>query len=135
MTVTLPPNFSERLEKAQYVWFTTVRADGMPQPTPVWFIREGDEFVIYSMPEAQKIKNIRQNPKVALSFNEHADAEQYIVVMGEARIDTKATPLVLGAPYLVKYEQGLKDIGMTPESFIREFTTVIRVTPTRVRGE
>jgi PPOX class probable F420-dependent enzyme len=135
MTVEIPQKFAERLEKAQYVWFTTVRADGMPQPTPVWFIREGDQFVIYSMPDAQKVKNIRANPKVALSFSESPDAEDYLVVMGEASLDPKAAAPAPTSPYMVKYAEGVKGINMTYESFTSTFTTAIRVTPARIRGE
>ncbi|MDZ4767285.1 MAG: TIGR03667 family PPOX class F420-dependent oxidoreductase [Chloroflexota bacterium] len=135
MTIEIPQKFAERLDKAQYVWFTTVRADGMPQPTPVWFIREQDGFVVYSMPDAQKVKNIRQNPKVALSFTESPDAEDYLVVMGEATLDPKAPAPATTSPYMVKYAQGIKDLGMTDEGFTTAFTTAIRVTPTRVRGE
>jgi len=135
MPAEISPEFAERIRSAYYVWFTTVRADGMPQPTPVWFIWENDTFLIYSMPTAQKIRNIRQNPKVALSFADSNDAESYIVIMGEATIEEGA-PLANQVPaYLAKYADGIKDIGMTPESMAQSFSTAIRVRPIHVRGE
>lgn len=135
MTIAIKPEFAERLRTAEYVWFTTVRADGMPQPTPVWFIWQDDTFLIYSMPDAQKIKNLRHNPKVALSYSGSSDASDYLVIMGEARVDAAAPPVNQNAAYVEKYAQGIQDIGLTPESMAQAYSVAIRVTPTRVRGE
>jgi PPOX class probable F420-dependent enzyme len=135
MSAEISPAFAQRIERAYYVWFTTVRADGQPQPTPVWFVREGDEFVIYSSPDARKVKNVLANPKVALSYTESLDAEDYLVVMGEARIDKQPSLPSKHAAYHAKYANGIIDIGMTDESFDARFSVAIYVTPTRVRGE
>lgn len=135
MTADISPELAERIRKAYYVWFTTVREDGMPQPTPVWFIWQDDTFLIYSMPGAQKLKNIRKNSKVALSFSDSDDAEEFFVIMGEARIQENA-PLSNQAPAFVeKYAQGIQEIGYSPESMAQAFSTAIRVTPTHVREQ
>jgi PPOX class probable F420-dependent enzyme len=92
-------------------------------------------FLIYSMPSAQKVRNIRSNPKVALGYSASSDAGDYVVVMGEARI-VEGAPLVNQMPaYLEKYAEGIKNIGMTPESMAQSFSVAIRITPTHVRGE
>ncbi|HEX2906027.1 MAG TPA: TIGR03667 family PPOX class F420-dependent oxidoreductase [Phototrophicaceae bacterium] len=135
MSSAIKPEFAERLRTAEYIWFTTVREDGMPQPTPVWFIRQDDTFLIYSMPNAQKVKNIRHNPKVALSYSGSNDAGDYLVIMGEARIDETVPPVNQLPAYVEEYAQGIQDIGMTPESMGQAFSVAIRVTPTQVRGE
>lgn len=135
MSADLKPEFASMIQNAYYVWFTTVRDDGMPQPTPVWFIWENDTFLIYSMPGAQKVRNIKACPLVALSYSDSHDAEQYVVIMGEARLEPKPVPPSKNAAYMAKYTQGIADINMTPESFDKTFSTAIRVIPTRVRGE
>ena len=104
MSVEIPAEFAALLEAAEYVWITTVRADGMPQPTPVWFIREGDTYLIYTIPDSQKVINLKANPKVALSWS-NDDAETYVVVMGEVRIDQSAPPANQNAPFLAKYRE------------------------------
>src|SRR4051794_5986893 len=112
MAAEISPEFAERLRSAEYVWFTTVREDSMPQPTPVWFIWQDDTFLIFSMPDAQKVKNIRANPKVALGYSGSSDASDYLVIMGEARI-VEGAPLANQVPaYLEKYAEGIKNIGM-----------------------
>ena len=135
MPVDISPEFAERLRSAYYLWLTTVREDGMPQPTPVWFVWDGDTFLIYSYPSAQKIKNIRSHPQVALSYTNSEDAGEFVVIMGEAKIDERAPRVNQMAAYLEKYAQGIKDIEMTPDSMAQTFTSAIRVTPTQVRGE
>lgn len=134
MTAEMTPAMTELIRKAYHIWLTTVRADGMPQPTPVWFVQEGETFLLYSMPNAQKVRNVRQNPKVALSFSEDEEAENFVVIMGEAVIDEKAPAITQNPAYLTKYVQGIPDINMTPESMAKTYSTAIRVTPTQVRG-
>ncbi len=133
MSTEIPAEFSALLEAAEYVWFTTVRADGMPQPTPVWFIREGDTYLIYTSPNSQKVTNLEANAKVALSWS-NEDAETYVVVMGEVRIDKSTPPANQNAPFLQKYRDGIAEIGMTPNSYVETFSLPLRVTPLHVRG-
>jgi PPOX class probable F420-dependent enzyme len=135
MSVQIDEKFSERLRTAYHLWLTTVREDGTPQPTPVWFIQDGDTFLIYSMPDAQKVKNIRTNPHVALSYTDDPEAERYIVITGEAVIDESVPKSVDNPPYQAKYGPGIPAINMTPESMSAMFSLPIRITPTRVRGE
>ncbi len=134
MSVHISSDLQTQLDSAEYIWFTTVRDDGQPQPTPVWFIQENDTFLIYSMPSAQKVRNIRTNPKVSLNYNPESDGENFIVIMGDAVIDDDAPSPIHNAAYFKKYERGIETIGMTPDSFEQSYSLAIRVTPTRVRG-
>jgi len=35
-----------RLWEEKIAWLTTVRANGQPQPIPVWFLRDGETFLV-----------------------------------------------------------------------------------------
>lgn len=135
MTIEMDPKFEQRILQEYVVWLTTVRADGMPQPTPVWFIYENGVFTIYTVPTSQKVKNITANPKVALNVNSDYEGGKFVVVMGEAEFIAAPTPPTQLPAYMTKYREGITSIGMTPESFDQTFSSVIRVTATRVRGE
>jgi PPOX class probable F420-dependent enzyme len=135
MMVEIQPNFAERIQKAYYMWFTTVRDDGMPQPTPVWFIWENGTFLIYTTAGSHKLNNLKDNSLVALSYSESADAEDFLVIMGEAKVERDVPPPSQNPAYMRKYRQGIADIKMTPESFDRSFSVPIRILPMRVRGE
>ena len=134
VSVAIPEKFNDLIEKSEFIWFTTVRADGMPQPTPVWFVRDGDTFLIYTTTGAQKARNIAATPKVALGLA-NGDAGDYFVVQGEAAIDQATPKPTQMSAYFQKYKDGITEIGMTPESFDETFTLPIRITPTLVRGD
>jgi len=134
MSIAIPEQFNQIIEQSIFIWFTTVRADGMPQPTPVWFVRDGDTFVIYTPADTHKIKNLQATSKVALGLA-NEDAGDYFVVQGEAQVDRSLPPANKNAAYFKKYKDSIAEIGMTPESFIERFSEPIRVTPTHVRGD
>lgn len=54
----------ERLGAAQYLLLTTFRRDGTPVPTPVWVARDGAELVVFTAPNAGKVKRIRRDGAV-----------------------------------------------------------------------
>jgi PPOX class probable F420-dependent enzyme len=127
-------NVLKRLMEEQVIWLTTVRADGVPQPNPVWFLWDGETILIYSQPGARKVLHIRSHPRVALNFNATEDGNDVVVITGEARIDPNPVPAQQHAAYIEKYRQDIADIKMTPESMAASYSTVIRVTPKHVRG-
>lgn len=135
MAAEVKPELAVLIQNAYFTWLTTVRDDGMPQPTPVWFISIDDSFLIYSAPEAQKIRNIHQNPNVALGFTADLEANEYAVVMGTATLEQMPVPPHQVKTYLDKYTAGIEELGFTVDSFAARFSAVIRVTPERVRGE
>ncbi len=126
---------ARRLRDERIIWLTTVRADGRPEPSPVWFLWDGESVIIYSEPNTVKVRNITNRPKVALSLNSDAYGGDVIVIAGEASI----VPNVLAAdefPTLIeKYRENLDDPGsLTTEHFARAYSVAIRVTPTGLRG-
>ena len=127
-------NAARRLKEEQIIWLTTVRDDGIPQPTPVWFIWDGETFLIYSQPKAQKIRNLAHNQRVALNLNSDAEGGNILIIFGQARIDPGVPLAYLNPDYLEKYRIGIADIEMTPENMSIEYSTAIRVTPEHVRS-
>jgi PPOX class probable F420-dependent enzyme len=135
MALDITPAIETRLKNDYVIWLTTVRADGMPQPTPVWFIWQDDSILIYSSDKAQKIRNIRANGKVAVNLDNTHDGENYVVFQGEAKIEPDALKASQMPAYIEKYRQGMADINMTPEIFDENLPVAIRFTPLHVRGE
>ncbi len=135
MAVEVEPELERRLREEKLAWLTTVRRDGMPQPTPVWFLWHGGRFLIYSQPEAEKIRNIANNPRVAINLNSDLWGNRIVVVTGMASVDANATPANEIPAYLEKYHEGILQIEMTPESMAKEYSAAIYVTPGWVRHE
>jgi PPOX class probable F420-dependent enzyme len=68
----------------------TLNADGSPQLTAVWVGLDGDEIVSGHMSDRQKLRNVRRDPRVALSLetgvvNDLGLAE-YLVVRGHGTV-------------------------------------------------
>ena len=126
----------KHLKNQHFVWLTTVDVKGTPQPRPVWFIWEDDSFLIFSQPNAYKVKHIRNNHKVSLNFNttDENGEKNVIIFIGEAVIDKKVSPAHEIKAYLKKYKAGIIGLNTTPEEFSKEYSTAIRIKPTEVRG-
>jgi PPOX class probable F420-dependent enzyme len=123
-----------RLREETMIWLTTVRRDGTPQPTPVWFLWDGETVLMYSRPNQQKERNIAHNPKVALHFDGDGRGGDIIVLTGEAQIVIDAPPASNVPAYVEKYAEPIKRIGMEAASFAAAYPIAIRITPTDVRG-
>ena len=125
----------QHLANQYVIWLTTVDSRLTPQPRPVWFIWENDSFLIFSQPQAQKVKHIRTHPRVALHFNtDESGDKQVIVFTGEASIDATSPAAHKVPAYLEKYKDGIDALEMTPEEFSREYSIAIKIRPTEVRG-
>lgn len=130
----LGQKIQDRLEKEDTIWLTTVDSSSAPQPRPVWFHWDGETVLIFSQPGAAKLRHIAHNPKVALNFNTDAGGGDVAVLTGEAEILTKPLPASRVKAYLLKYQQGIIDIGLNPERMQQEYSSVIVVTPKKIRG-
>jgi PPOX class probable F420-dependent enzyme len=137
--IDLTTEFGRTVEKHlkfEYViWLTTVDSHLTPQPRPVWFLWEYDTILIFSQPNAYKIKHIKQHPRVALHFNTDDTGDKHVIVMtGDALIDPNGVTANQVPAYLEKYKTGIEALNMTPEAFNAEYTVLIRITPSELRG-
>ncbi|MBI4083886.1 MAG: TIGR03618 family F420-dependent PPOX class oxidoreductase [Candidatus Lambdaproteobacteria bacterium] len=88
--MVIPESVRTLVAHGPLVHLTTLNAGGGPHVTIVWIGIEGDEFVSGHMLEWKKIKNVRRDPRVALSFlgkgKNALGLDEYVVAYGEARI-------------------------------------------------
>lgn len=125
---------ARRLREELIYWLVTVGADGAPQPSPVWALQEGETFLLYSQPDTPKLRNIAARPKVALHLDGDGRGGDIVIVTGQARIASEAASADRVADYVAKYRDGMRRIGMTPESFARAYSVPVRITPDHLRG-
>jgi PPOX class probable F420-dependent enzyme len=123
-----------RLRSEQILWLTTVRGDGQPQSSPVWFLWDGETFLIFSQPDAQKLRNLAGNPRVAVHLESEGTADEGLTIDGTAAVDPDAPPSDRIEEYQVKYREGIKALGWTPAKLAGDFSVAIRIRPTRVRA-
>jgi len=124
---------ARRLAEEPIIWLTTVGPKGQPQPSPVWFVFEDEEFLVYSLAGTARIGNIEANPLVSLNLDGNGRGGDIVVIEGEARIETFAPPSSEVPAYQDKYAALIERNGWTPQSFAADYPIPIRIRPTRFR--
>jgi PPOX class probable F420-dependent enzyme len=120
-----------RLREEIMIWLTTVHSDGQPQSVPVWFLWDGETFLIHSQPGGQKLRNIGGNPKVGLHLNSNDRGGDVVRVEGAAQILEDFPPATEVGEYLEKYRESIARIGFDPDGLARTYSVALRVTPGR----
>jgi PPOX class probable F420-dependent enzyme len=141
-TMTVIPNSDfgnrvrTRLREESLIWFTTVGADGTPQPNPVWFLWEEDTstVLIYNATNAARLEHVAVRPRIALNFHANAGGGDVVVLTGVAEQALDAPPVDRHDAYLAKYAEGIKNLGSDAEKFARDYSVPLRIRITKVRG-
>ena len=86
----IPDSARALLEGSALAHLVTLNPDGSPQVSIIWVGVDGDEIVAAHMAERQKVRNIRRDPRVAISveastLNERGLVE-YLVIHGRAHV-------------------------------------------------
>jgi PPOX class probable F420-dependent enzyme len=124
---------AQRLEEDTVIWLVTVRPDGTPEPSPVWFYWDGETILIYSLRGTARENNLKRNPRVALHFDSTRGGN-VVVFTGQAEIAEDAPAARDHASYAAKYAEDITRIGSTPERFSLRYSLPIRIRPETLRG-
>jgi len=82
MAVTLPDRARKLLEGKNFAHLATVMPDGSPQVTPVWVHTEGDDVIVNTSEDRVKTRNIRRDPRVALSIYDQQNPYRKVTIRG-----------------------------------------------------
>jgi PPOX class probable F420-dependent enzyme len=122
-----------RLRGNLITWLTTVRPDGQPVTVPVWFLLRDDESVlVYSQPNTLKLRNVQQNPRVALGLDVTDLGRDIIRLDGTAQ-HVEDVPLAdQNQEYVTKYIERIGALFGTADKFAELFSASVLITPTRI---
>ena len=133
MSIDIPADVLQRLGTEQNIWLTTTRKDGLPLPNTVWFLWHKGEFLVWTIPDSVKMKNMRRNPLVALHFNTSSlDGSDIAIFHATADVNCAQQSIEEFEAYLAKYKDGLAYLGITKE-LLQDSYCVVRLIPTRFR--
>ena len=119
------------LEQEPVVWLSTVRPDGGPHLVPIWFWWDGDALLVFSKPDAQKVRNLRERPSAMLALGDAEDDFDVAMLVGRAELLERPTSEVMPAAHLAKYARQLAAIGLTAAEYAATYSQVIRIVPVR----
>jgi PPOX class probable F420-dependent enzyme len=83
MTTMLDPNVRRVLDGTSIAHLASVLPDGAPHSVPVWVGTHGDHVAILTGPGTRKARNLRRDPRVALSLTPADNPFQPVVVRGK----------------------------------------------------
>ena len=105
----LDPDVRRVLDGTSIAHLATVLPDGSPHTVPLWIGTYGDRIVFLTGPDSRKARNLRRDPRMALSIAPADNTFQPVVVRGRVEewldgdaaweiVDQLATKYT-GAPY------------------------------------
>jgi PPOX class probable F420-dependent enzyme len=111
----LTPEVRRVLDGTPIAHLATVLPDGAPHAVPVWIGTEGEHIVFLTGPGSRKARNLRRDPRVALSLTPPDNPFEPVIIRGKVvqwldgdagweiidRIATKYT----GGPYTRSQER------------------------------
>jgi PPOX class probable F420-dependent enzyme len=123
----------KRLRIERTVWLCTVSGGGAPSARPVWFLWDGETFLLFSQPGAAKVRHIAANPHVCLHLDPDEWGENVVIVTGHARVAPDHPPADQTAAFVEKYGWGFDRFGFTPSEYAGDYSTPILVEFERLR--
>lgn len=82
MTTMLDPTVRRVLDGTSIAHLASVLPDGAPHSVPVWVGTHGDHVAILTGPDTRKARNLRRDPRVALSLTPADNPFQPVIVRG-----------------------------------------------------
>jgi PPOX class probable F420-dependent enzyme len=127
----LDRHLEERLRAERVLWLGTTGPDGAPHLVPVWYVWDGSAFLVFSKPDAVKVRHIEAEPRVAIALGEPDDDFDVQLVKARAELLDRPTAEVAPVDLFTKYADRMADIGLGPEAYASTYSQVIRIVPTR----
>lgn len=117
------------LRAARAVWLSTVGRYHAPHLVPTWFLWDGEALLVFSKPDAVKVRNLRRHPRLMVALGAPEDDFAVSLIEAEATL-VPGRARVPGA-FFAKYGGMLAESGLDPDDFRSTYTQAIRIVPTR----
>jgi PPOX class probable F420-dependent enzyme len=82
MSASVPASHADLLEQPGFAHLATVRPDGSPQSSVMWFDWDGERARFTHTSERQKYRNIAHEPRVAFSVIDSTNPYRFVEVRG-----------------------------------------------------
>ena len=115
MSISLSSDAKKLIDRPNFTHLATLLPDGSPQSTPVWIGREGEHLVLCTSDGSLKARNMRRDPRVALSIVDFDNPYEEVQIRGrvvERRPDPELKTLdaishkYIGKPFPMRGNEG-----------------------------
>jgi len=83
MSNKVPEKYLDLLQQPAFANLATIMPDGSPQVTPVWCDYDGEYVLVNTAKGRVKDRNMRRNPRVALSILDPKNPYRYLEIRGK----------------------------------------------------
>jgi PPOX class probable F420-dependent enzyme len=83
----IPDSHLDLLTSTTVANVATIGPDGAPQVNPVWFEWDGTNLRFGQVTTRQKLRNLRRDPRIAVSIFDPANPTRYLEIRGIARLE------------------------------------------------
>jgi len=123
------------LEGTRTAKLATVRVDGRPHITPVWFVLDGDVVVFNTGAGTVKGKALSRDPRVTLCVDDERPPFAYVIIEGTAEIETELDDMLTWATRIGGRYMGAERAEEFGRRNAVDTELLVRVTPTRTLTE
>jgi PPOX class probable F420-dependent enzyme len=123
------------ISRNRWAVVTTLRSDGSPSSSVIFYGRDGDEIIFSTTADRVKAKTLRHDPRIAVTVLDEGQPFGYVTVEGTARIqdDDIVPPHIAINKAMRRVEEFTPPAGYV-ERLEREGRVVVRVSAHRVSG-
>jgi PPOX class probable F420-dependent enzyme len=114
MGVPLSDGARRILDGKNFAHVATIMKDGSPQVSPVWVYRHGDNVMISTGVARQKTRNLKRDPRVALSIADVANPFPPLQIRGRVVEIITGEPAVEGFVEVTKKYTGAEPAQRPP---------------------
>jgi PPOX class probable F420-dependent enzyme len=126
----LTPGLKSLIEGKTFASIATINADGSPQVTPVWVEHDGTHLIVNSETRRTKVRNLRRDPRVAVSIPNAENPYEYAQVQGRV-VEISEQGGAEGIDRLSRKYLGQDTYPYNQPDDVR---VVIKIAPERVSG-
>ncbi|GAB7036996.1 MULTISPECIES: PPOX class F420-dependent oxidoreductase [Catenuloplanes] len=118
---TVPESHADLLDRPVFAHLATIRPDGSPQSSVMWFAWDGEVIRMTHTKTRQKFRNLEKEPRVALSISDPQDEYRFLEVRGtvETIEDDDAE-----ASFYASLQQRYGNVYPIPDANVRVIMTI-----------
>ncbi len=123
------------LTSHRYAVVTTLRADGSPASSVVFYARKGDELYFSTTADRLKARSLRRDPRIVLTALDEGPPFGYVAVEGTARIqEADIVDLHIELNRAFRRDPAWQPPPDFAQRLAAEGRVIVWVSPTRVSG-
>ena len=109
----------------------TLRSDGSPQVSPVWYEYDGQKLLVIADKSTAKTHNIRRDARIMLSIPTPTEPYKYVLIEGTAKV-TEIDVDKVTISICIRYRGQSRGTEFARELLADGSTVVIEVTPNKM---